>query len=67
MRYRTSSRALRADGWTEIIVALSIFVPIVLASALAVWVIRGAKHDPDEQRRRAVQADHRARHDSEPR
>lgn len=53
--------ALGADGWSQVIVALSIFVPLVLAGALAVWVIRGGRNDPDEQRRRRVQAEHRDR------
>ena len=39
------------------IVALSIFVPVVAAAALTVWVLRGAKNDPDEQRRRRQQAE----------
>lgn len=40
------------------LVALSIFVPVVVATALTVWVLRGAKNDPDEQRRRRLQAEH---------
>ena len=40
--------AYTADGWTELIVALSIFVPVVLATVLTVWVIRSAKNDPDD-------------------
>ena len=43
------------------IVALSIFVPVVAAAALTVWVLRGAKNDPDEQRRRRQQAERRER------
>jgi hypothetical protein len=50
-----------ADNWTELIVALSIFVPVVLATALTIWVLRGAKDDPDEQRRRRLQAEHAER------
>jgi hypothetical protein len=42
--------AYTASGWTQVIVALSIFVPVVAAAAIAVFVLRGAKHDPDEQR-----------------
>jgi hypothetical protein len=42
--------AYTASGWTQVIVALSIFVPVVAAVAITVVVLRGAKHDPDEQR-----------------
>jgi hypothetical protein len=42
--------AYTASGWTQVIVALSIFVPVVAAAAITVFVLRGAKHDPDEQR-----------------
>jgi heme/copper-type cytochrome/quinol oxidase subunit 2 len=50
--------AYTADAWTQVLVALSIFVPVVVATALTVWVLRGAKNDPDEQRRRRLQAEH---------
>jgi hypothetical protein len=53
--------AYNADNWTELIVALSIFVPVVAATVLTVWVLRGARSDPDEQRRRRLQEEHRAR------
>jgi heme/copper-type cytochrome/quinol oxidase subunit 2 len=53
--------AYTADAWTQVIVALSIFLPVVVAAALAVWVLRGAKNDPDEQWRRRVQEEHAAR------
>jgi heme/copper-type cytochrome/quinol oxidase subunit 2 len=46
-----------ADAWTQVIVAFSIFVPVVVAAVLTVWVLRGAKNDPDEQRRRRLQAE----------
>jgi Flp pilus assembly protein protease CpaA len=52
--------AYTASGWTEVIVALSIFVPVVIAGVLAVVILRGAKHDPDEQRWRR-QAEERKR------
>jgi sugar phosphate permease len=42
--------AYTADTWTQIIVALSIFVPVIVASVLAVVVLRGKRDDPDEQR-----------------
>jgi hypothetical protein len=52
--------AYTASGWTQVIVALSIFVPVVAAAAITVVVLRGAKHDPDEQRWQQ-QADERQR------
>jgi hypothetical protein len=42
--------AYTASGWTEFIVALSIFVPVAAAAAITIVVLRGAKNDPDEQR-----------------
>jgi hypothetical protein len=53
--------AYTADAWTQVFVALSIFVPVVVAIVLTVWVLRGAKNDPDEQRRRRMQAEHAER------
>jgi len=46
--------AASGGGWTEVIVALSIFVPVVIAIALAVVVLRGKRDDPDEQRWRRL-------------
>jgi heme/copper-type cytochrome/quinol oxidase subunit 2 len=42
--------AYTASGWTQMIVALSIFVPVAVALALTIVILRGAKNDPDEQR-----------------
>lgn len=42
--------AYTASGWTEIIVSLSIFVPVAIAAVLTIWILRGKRHDPDEQR-----------------
>jgi hypothetical protein len=42
--------AYTADGWTELIVAISIFAPVAAALAITIYVLRGAKNDPDEQR-----------------
>ncbi len=42
------------DAWTQIIVGLSIFVPVVVALVLAILVLRGKKDDPDEQRWRRL-------------
>ena len=53
--------AYTADAWTQVIVALSIFVPVVVAVVLTVWVLRGARNDPDEQRWRRLQQQEHAR------
>jgi hypothetical protein len=50
--------AYTADGWTQVIVALSIFVPVVITAAITIWVLRSARNDPDEQRLRRLQAEH---------
>ena len=42
------------DVWTQIIVALSIFVPVIVAAVIAIVVLRGKKNDPDEQRWRRL-------------
>jgi len=53
--------------WTQIIVGLSIFVPVIVAAALAVVVLRGKKDDPDEQRwRRLAEQRREAEHDAKP-
>lgn len=52
--------AFTADGWTQLIVALSIFVPVVLATGITVWVLRDAKNDPDAQRLRRAQREYEA-------
>jgi 6-phosphogluconate dehydrogenase len=52
--------AYSGSTWTQIIVAFSIFVPVVITIALAVAFLRGAKNDPDEQRLRQAQRDYEA-------
>jgi heme/copper-type cytochrome/quinol oxidase subunit 2 len=52
--------AYSASGWTELIVSLSIFVPVAIAAAITIVVLRGSKNDPDEQRWQH-QADERKR------
>jgi heme/copper-type cytochrome/quinol oxidase subunit 2 len=47
--------------WTQIVVAFSIFVPVVVTAVLAVVFLRGAKNDPDEQRLRRAQEDYQTR------
>ena len=46
--------AFSADAWTQVIVGLSIFVPVLVTIALAWVFLRGARNDPDEQRRRRL-------------
>ncbi len=55
--------ALTPNAWTEVVVALSIFVPVIVAAALTVWVLRGKRNDPDEQRWRRLEAERRAQSD----
>jgi hypothetical protein len=52
--------AVTGTTWTQIVVALSIFVPVIVAAALTVWVLRGKKSDPDEERWRRLEAEQRA-------
>ena len=46
--------AISPTTWTQIVVALSIFVPLIIATVLTVVVLRGKKNDPDEQRWREL-------------
>ena len=46
--------AVSGTTWTQIIVGLSIFVPVIVTIALTIFVLRGAKNDPDEQRWRRL-------------
>jgi heme/copper-type cytochrome/quinol oxidase subunit 2 len=52
--------AYSADVWTQVIVAFSIFVPVLVTIALAWAFLRGARNDPDEQRHRQMDAERRA-------
>ena len=53
--------AYTATTWTQIIVAISIFLPVAVTIALAVVFLRGKRDDPDEQRLRRVQQEYEAR------
>jgi heme/copper-type cytochrome/quinol oxidase subunit 2 len=55
--------AYSGTTWTQVIVALSIFVPVVVTAALAVVFLRSAKDDPDEQRLRRAQREYEASRD----
>jgi hypothetical protein len=51
---------LSQDTWTQIIVAISIFLPVVVTAAITIVVLRGKKDDPDEQRWRRLDEQRRA-------
>jgi hypothetical protein len=55
--------AYSGSTWTQIIVAISIFVPVVVTIVLAFFFLRGAKNDPDEQRLKRAQQEYEARRD----
>jgi heme/copper-type cytochrome/quinol oxidase subunit 2 len=46
--------AFSGDAWTQVIVALSIFVPVVVTIVISIVFLRSAKNDPDEQRWRRL-------------
>ncbi len=52
------------NTWLEVILTLSIVVPLAVVVVLAWVFLRGAKDDPDERRLRRVQAEEaeRGRH-----
>jgi hypothetical protein len=58
--------ALTSSTWTQVVVALSIFAPVVVTAALTVLVLRGKKNDPDELRWRRLEAERRAADASQP-
>jgi heme/copper-type cytochrome/quinol oxidase subunit 2 len=53
--------AYSGSTWTQVIVAFSIFVPVVVTIVLTVFFLRGARNDPDEQRLKRAQQEHDAR------
>jgi hypothetical protein len=53
--------AITSSGWTQVIVGLSIFVPVVVTALITIFVLRGAKDDPDEQRWRRLEVERRER------
>ena len=52
--------AYTASTWTQVVVAISIFVPVIVTVALAFVFLRGKKNDPDEQRLRRAQEEYEA-------
>ena len=53
--------AYTGSTWTQIIVGLSIFVPVLVTIGLCFVFLRGRGNDPDEQRLKRAQADYEAR------
>ena len=53
--------ALTPSGWTQVIVGLSIFVPVIVTALITFLVLRGKKDDPDEQRWRRLEVERRRR------
>jgi heme/copper-type cytochrome/quinol oxidase subunit 2 len=53
--------AYSGSTWTQVIVAFSIFVPVVVTIVLTVFFLRGARNDPDEQRLKRAQQEYDAR------
>jgi heme/copper-type cytochrome/quinol oxidase subunit 2 len=45
---------LSQSTWTQIIVAISIFLPVIVTVWITIVVLRGKKDDPDEQRWRRL-------------
>ncbi len=52
--------AYTASVWTQVIVAVSIFVPVLVTIAITWAFLRSARNDPDEQQRRRMDAERRA-------
>jgi hypothetical protein len=46
--------AYTGSTWTQVVIAFSIFVPVLVTIALAVVFLRGKRDDPDEQRWRRL-------------
>jgi hypothetical protein len=55
--------AITGSTWVEVIILLSIVVPVTAASVLAWFVLRGARNDPDEQRWRRLAEQRRSETD----
>jgi uncharacterized paraquat-inducible protein A len=51
--------AISGTGWVQVIVALSIFVPVIVVIWLTWIFLRGKSSDPDEQRWRRLEQQRR--------
>jgi hypothetical protein len=56
--------AYSRSAGTQIIVAFSIIVAVVVTAVLTVYFLRGAKNDPDEQRLKRAQREYEAKRES---
>jgi hypothetical protein len=54
--------AYSGSTWTQVVVAFSIFVPVVVTIGLTYVFLHGKNDDPDEQRLKRAQQDWEARH-----
>ena len=53
--------AYTASTWTAVIVACSIFIPLIVTIVLAYFFLRSARNDPDADRLRRAQREYQAR------
>ena len=58
--------AVTGNTWLQVIIALSIFVPLVVVILLAWFFLRSARDDPDEQRWRRLAEQQREADRNEP-
>jgi heme/copper-type cytochrome/quinol oxidase subunit 2 len=58
--------AVTGNTWLEVIVTLSIVVPVAVVVALALVFLRSARNDPDEQRWRRLDEQRRLASRSDP-
>ena len=59
--------AVSGSGWVEVIVALSIFVPVVITIVIVIFFFRAARDDPDNERLKRAQEDYERAHRDAPR
>jgi len=52
--------AITGSTWIEVILTASAVVPLAALGVLVWWFVRNARNDPDEQRRRRLDAERRA-------
>lgn len=57
---------MSTNGWTELIVGISIFAPVLITIAIVVVIFRARKNDPDHERLRAQQRAYEAARREEP-
>lgn len=52
--------AVSGSTWVDAALMGSAVIPLAALAALVWWFLRGARHDPDEQRRRRLDEQRRA-------